>query len=101
MAKAYLNKSEELVTNTTAASKYIQYTYLRGPESVSNKISPFRTYFINFLKTDVLLLCKFWSERGISNDAVSGPLYVCMYFDAVVVFVINSSFLFRLALAIL
>ena len=64
MARVNLNKSEELVTNTTAASKYIKYTYLRGPESVSTEISPFGTYFIIFLKTDVLLLCKFWSEMG-------------------------------------
>ena len=41
MATANLNKSEELVTNTTTASKYI-YSYLRDAESVSMEIPPFR-----------------------------------------------------------
>ena len=43
MATANLNKSEELVTNTTIASKYIPM--VRGPESVSIKIPPFRPKF--------------------------------------------------------
>ena len=37
-----LNKSKELVTITT---------YVRGRESVSMEISPFRPQFINFSKT--------------------------------------------------
>ena len=39
------------VTNTTAASKYVQCTYLRGQESASIEISSFRPHFINFSKT--------------------------------------------------
>ena len=69
MAIANLNKSEELVTNTTAASKYMP----KGP-----RIPLFRPHFIKFSKTffyevnltsqrshlEVLLIIKFWSERG-------------------------------------
>ena len=69
MAIANLDKSKELVTNTTAASKY--------NVSASMEIPPFRPHFINFSKTvfyevnltsqrshlEVLLLCKFGSER--------------------------------------
>jgi hypothetical protein len=57
-----------------------QITYLRGPESASFEIPPFRPHFIKFSKTvhyelnlvsqclhlegEVLLLSKFGSERG-------------------------------------
>ena len=66
--------SEWLVTNTTAA-------YLRGPESASIEIPPFRPHFIKSSKTvsyevnlslqcshlEVLLLNNFWSEMGDFN----------------------------------
>ena len=42
-----MNKSENLVTSTTAASKYI-------PESASMEITPFKPHFIKFSKTVVL-----------------------------------------------
>ena len=74
MARASLNKSEELVTNTTAASKSL----LRGPDSASMEITLFKLHFIKFSKTvsyevnltsqslhfEVLLLCKFQSKKG-------------------------------------
>ena len=41
MARANLNKCEDLVTNTTAESKYIP----EGPESGSIEISPLRPKF--------------------------------------------------------
>ena len=68
-----------------AGDKYyhsIQSTYLRGPESVSIEIHPFRPYFIKFSKIvsyevnlttqqhshlEVLLLSKFGSEREDFN----------------------------------
>ena len=43
-------------------------------------------------------------KGGISIDADSGPEFLgllCVYFDAAVVFVMKSSLLFRLAVAIL
>ena len=60
MTRANLNKSEKIVTNTIAASKYIHSTYLTsdskklgqsavvsiGPESASIKILPFRPKFM-------------------------------------------------------
>jgi hypothetical protein len=45
MARANLNKSEKLMINTTAASKYNVNTYLSGPESASIEISSFRPKF--------------------------------------------------------
>ena len=73
MARANLNNSVELVTNTTTASKYI-------PKR-SIEIPPFRPYFIKFSKTvfyevnltpqhshlEVLLLSKFCSDRRDFN----------------------------------
>ena len=47
MARANLNKSEKLVTNTTDASKYI----IRGPESASIEILSFRSLIMKFSKT--------------------------------------------------
>ena len=58
-----------------------QSTYLKGPESASIEIPPFRPHFIKFSKTvsyevnltsqhshlEVLLIRKFWSERGDFN----------------------------------
>ena len=71
--------------NTITISKHIP-----GPESASIEIHNFfqRPHFIKFSKTafyevnlvsqcshtQVLLLCKFVSKRGISIDADSGPL---------------------------
>jgi hypothetical protein len=46
MARANLNKSVWLVTNTTAPSKYIP----RGPEAASIEIPLFRPHFKNFQK---------------------------------------------------
>ena len=46
MARVNLNKSEELVTNTTAASKYIP----KSPESTSIEILSLRPHFIEFKK---------------------------------------------------
>ena len=79
MARANLNKSVWLVTNTTTALKYIPN--LGGPESASIEIPSFRPHFIKFSKTvfyevnlvsqcsqlEVLLLSKFGSERGDFN----------------------------------
>ena len=50
------------------------------------------------LHLEVLLISKSGSERGISNNADSEP---GMYLNASVVFITNSSLLFRLAMAIL
>ena len=49
MARANLNKSVWLVSNTTTAQH--QSTYLGGPESVSIEIPPFKPHFIKFSKT--------------------------------------------------
>ena len=56
VARVNLNKSEELMTNTTAESKtLIQSTYLRGPEFASIQIPSFRphsnqrTFYLHFL----------------------------------------------------
>jgi hypothetical protein len=46
MARVNLNKSEHLVTNTTAASKCIA----RVPESATIEIPLFRPHFIKFEK---------------------------------------------------
>ena len=73
MARANLNKSVWLVTNTTTASKYIPRR-----TRISINIPPFRPHFIKFSKTvfyevnlvsqcshlGVLLLSKVGSERG-------------------------------------
>ena len=79
MAKANLNESEKLVTNATAASKYIP----KRPRICINCNPPFRPHFINIFKTvfhkvnltlqhshlEVLLLNKVWS----AIDTDSGP----------------------------
>ena len=88
MARANLNKSEVVLTNTTAA-------YLRGPESASIEIPLFRPHFIKFSKDvfyevnlvsqcshlEVLLLNKeinLGLKGGILIDADSGrPMYLC------------------------
>jgi len=46
MARVNFNKSEELVTNTTAASKYIP----KRSRICINKIPSFRPHFIKFSK---------------------------------------------------
>ena len=77
MARANLNKSVWLVTNTSTASKYIP----RRTRIASIEIPPFRPHFNKILKTvfykvnlvsqcsllEVLLLSKFGSERGDFN----------------------------------
>ena len=77
MARANLNKSENLVTNTNAVSKHIP----KKPRYASLEIPPFRPHFIKFLKTvsyevnltsqhfhlKILLLSKFCSEREDFN----------------------------------
>jgi hypothetical protein len=102
MARANLNKTEWLVTNTTAASKYIP----KRPRICNNWNPPLGPHYIKFSKTasyevnltsqhshlEVLLLSKFWSEMGD---------FLGMYFDAAVVFVTSHLLLFRLASAIL
>ena len=50
MARSNLNKSEDLVTNTIKASKYIP-KYRKGPESTSIEIPSFRAHFLNFSNT--------------------------------------------------
>jgi hypothetical protein len=50
MATANLNKSEELMTNTIVLPQH-QSTNLRGPESASIEIPPFRPHFMKFSKT--------------------------------------------------
>ena len=73
MARANLNKSEWLVTNTTAASKYIP----KRPRICINWNPPFRPHFIKVSKAvnltsqhshlEVLIVSKFGSERGDFN----------------------------------
>ena len=78
MAIANLNKSEELMTNTTAASKYIP----KRPRICINWNPPFRTKIylikvplnVNIVKQDFM---KWGLKGGISIDADSGlPRYV-------------------------
>ena len=93
MARANVNNSVWLVTNTPTASKYIP----RRTRISINWNPPFRPHFINFSKTvfyevnllpqcshlEVLLLSKFGSERGgFQLEQILGLLG--MYFDAVV-----------------
>ena len=60
MARDNLNQSEEVLTNTTAASKLnalerllslVPYKYPKGPEPASIEIPPFRPHFIKSSKT--------------------------------------------------
>ena len=123
MAIVNLNKSEDFMTNTTEASKYIP----RRPRISINWNPPFQTslhkiskvdffrltknFFRNkiflFLKKKIVSLKKnsfqiLWSEvwkGGFQLMLILGLLG--MYFDAAVVFVKNSSLLFRLTVAIL
>ena len=107
MAMANLNKSEELVTNTTAASKYMP----KRPRICINGNLPFQTllhkifknyflwsksYFTTLIFRGKLLISKFWSERGDFKMQILGLLG--MYFDASEGFVINFSLLFRLGI---
>ena len=50
---------------------------------------------------EVLLLSKFWSERGDFDWCWFWASYVGMFFDAVVVFVTSHTLLFRFAVSIL
>jgi hypothetical protein len=92
-----------------------QSTYLRGSESASIEIPPFRPQFIKFSKTvfyevnlvsqrshlEVLLVSEFGSEREDFNWCSFWASWVHIYFDAVVLEVEKNLLLFRLALAIL
>ena len=111
MARANLNKSVWLVTNTTTASKYI----LKRTRICINWNPPFQTQIylvkvlpnVNTVKQDLLNKKQFlkilWSEvwKGGFQLIEILVLLVGMYFDAVVVFVTSQTLLFRLALAIL
>ena len=104
-ARANLNKSKELATNTTAASKYMP----KRPRICTNWNPPFQTQLylvkvplnVSIVKQDLLhrkqilkiLWSEVWKKRGFLIDADSGPLTV--------VFVTNSLLLFRLAPAML
>ena len=77
MARVNLNKIEEFFDKYYHSIK-VHTTYLRAPESASIEIPPFRPHFVKFPKPvsyevnltsqhshlEVLLLSKFWSERG-------------------------------------
>ena len=67
MARANLNKSEKLVTNTTEVSKYIP----KRPRICIIKVSKLFFFEVNLTSQrshlEVLLLSKFWSERGDFN----------------------------------
>ena len=70
MAIANPIKSEELLTNTTAASKYMPIACLRGQESASMEISPFKPHFIKFSKTGFFLSKTYFTAltfRGTFN----------------------------------
>ena len=122
MARANLNKSVWLVTNTTAASKYIP----RRPRISINWNPPFQTslhkiseviffrltkkFFRNKKKNSkeqlwFSFLCivkqkKIWVWKGgFQLMLILGLLG--MYFDAAVVFVTSQTLLLRLAVAIL
>ena len=82
MAKANLNKSEELVTN---AIPQHQNTYLRSPESTSIEILPFRLYFIRFPGTvfhDVNLVPQFLHLEVLLLTGPSEGLKIreCQYY---------------------
>ena len=110
MARVNLNKSEEVLTNTTAASKYIP----RRPRICINWNPPFQTQIylvkvplnVNIVKQDLLHKIQFlkilWSEVWKGGFLLMLILVLLgMYFDAAVVFVKTSLLFFRLALAIL
>ena len=110
MARANLNKSVWLVTNTTTASKYIP----KKTRICINWNSPFQTKIylvkvplsVNIVKQDLLhkkqflkiLWRKVW-KGGFQLMLILDLLG--MYFDALVLFVTSQTLLFRLALAIL
>ena len=111
MTTANLNKSKDLVIDTTTASKYIP----RKSRICINRNPPFKTqiYFVkahlsvNIVKQDLhtyFIITVFenfmkWSLKGCQLMLILGLLSV--YFDAAVVFVTKSSLLYRLTLAIL
>ena len=92
MARVIMNKSEKLVTNTTSELKYTpkRARICIKCEHCEANFTSYKTVFGNFMRWVI--------KEGISSDADSWPL---RYFDAAVVFVTNSVFLFRLPLAIL
>ena len=102
MARANVNKNEEVLTNTTAASKYIP----RRPRIYINKNPPFQTQIylvklplnVNIVKQDLLHKKQFlkilWSEvwkGGFKSMLILVLLGI--YIDAAVVFVKTSSLL--------
>ena len=110
MARANLNKSKKVLTFTTIASKYMH----KRPRICINWNPPFQTQIylvkvplnMNIMKQDLLnkkqFLTILWSEVwkwGFPLMQILGLLG--MFFDAAVVFVTNSSLLFRFAMAIL
>ena len=76
MARANLNKSEKVLTNTTAASNYIPRRIRIRPHYI--KFSKTVFYEVNIAEQcshlKVLLLSKFGSEKGDFIDANSGLL---------------------------
>ena len=95
MATANLKKSEEFVTNTTAASKYIP----RRPRISINWNPPFQTSLHKILKVVFFRLTKFFFRNkkdkvkkvwkvGFQLMLILGLLG--MYFDVVVIFVTKS-----------
>ena len=86
MARANLNKSVWLVTNTTTASKYIpRRTRISINWNPSFQTSLHKIFKYCFLWSkscshlEVLLLSKFGSERGTSFDGDSGPLWYVLW----------------------
>ena len=104
MARVNLNNSEELVTNTTPASKYTpkrsRICINRNPsfQTSLHKIFKKSFYEVNITSQQSLEVILVWKGE-FQLIHILGLLG--MYFDAVVVFVTNSSLLFRLAVAIL
>ena len=85
MARANLNKSVWLLTNTTTASKYIprrtRISINLSPPFQSSLHKIFKNWFMKYINLvsqcsylEVLLLSKFDSERGDFNWSDSGPL---------------------------
>jgi hypothetical protein len=105
MARANLNKSVWLVTNTTTASKYTHKRTricINWTQIYLVKVPP----NVNIVKQDLLNKKQFlkilWSEVWERRFQLIEILVLLgMYFDAVVVFVTSQTLLFRLTLAIL
>ena len=110
MARANLNKIVWLVTNTTTASKYIpkrtRICIVWNPTFQTQIYLVKVPLNVNIVKQDLLhkklFLTILWSKVWKGGFQLMLILVLlCMYFDAVVVFVTSQTLLFRLALAIL